>query len=64
MPQVFTQGVAATHVSAKEADKATQVDGEDQLITELRRLSRVIDNQSLSRCRKKSLRCPTRSQAY
>ncbi|KAH3817587.1 hypothetical protein DPMN_119126 [Dreissena polymorpha] len=47
-PQEFIQGVntAATQVSAKVADKGTQVDGEDQLITELRRLSRVIDEST------------------
>ena len=42
------QGVntAATQVAAEVADKATQVDGEDQMITELRRLSRVIDEST------------------
>ncbi|KAH3876925.1 hypothetical protein DPMN_000777 [Dreissena polymorpha] len=47
-PQVFIQGVntAAMQVSAEVAEKATQEDSEDQLITELRRLSRVIDKST------------------
>ena len=43
---MFIQGVNTTQVSAEVVDKATQVDGEDQLITELQRLSSVIDEST------------------